>query len=196
MKKLFVIYHTGFGHTKRQAEAVRRGAAAVEGVEATMLSTDEAAERLDELDGADALVFGCPTYMGSLSAEMKKFFETAAPKWATQTWKDKIAGGFTNSGSLSGDKLSTLTDQFYNAMQHGMIWVGLGMLPAQNDRASLKSIHGPGPDAHNRSGSYVGPMAASFECGPDVAPSKGDLETAELYGQRVAEVTMQLRGRG
>jgi NAD(P)H dehydrogenase (quinone) len=193
MKRVYVIHHSGFGHTKRQAEAVHRGAAAVDGVDAALWTTDEATERLDELDGADALIFGCPTYMGSLSAEMKKFFETAAGKWAVQAWKDKIAGGFTNSGSFSGDKLSTLSDLFYNAMQHGMIWVSLGMLPSQNDREAVKTIRGPGPDAHNRSGSFMGAMASSFECGPDVAPSKGDLETAELYGRRVAEIALRMK---
>jgi len=192
-KKLYVVYHSGYGHTTRQAEAVHRGAAAVDGIEAVLLTTEEATKRLDELDGADAILFGCPTYMGSLSAGMKKFFETAAGKWAGQAWKDKIAGGFTNSGSFSGDKLSTLSSLFYNAMQHGMIWVGLGMLPSQNDREALKNVQGPGPDAHNRSGSFVGAMASSFECGPDVAPSKGDLETAELYGRRVAEITLRMR---
>ncbi|MGD8377395.1 MAG: flavodoxin family protein [Acidobacteriota bacterium] len=194
MKKVCVVYHSGSGHTKRQAEAVHRGAAAVESVEAMLLTTDEAADRLDQLDAADAIVFGAPTYMGSLSAEMKRFFEVAAKKWAVQAWEDKLAGGFTNSGSLSGDKLSTLSDMFYFAMQQGMIWVSLGMLPSQNDRAAVKTIHGPGPDAHNRSGSFVGPMASSFECGPDVAPSKGDLETAALYGQRLAEVALRMQG--
>lgn len=194
MSKLFVVYHSGFGHTKRQAEAFHRGAAGVDGIEAILMTTEEATERIDDLDGADAIVFGCPTYMGSLSAEMKKFFEIAAGKWAKQAWKDKIAAGFTNSGSLSGDKLSTLTDLFYNAMQHGMVWVSLGMLPSQNDREAVKTIQGPGPDAHNRSGSFVGAMASSFECGADVAPSRGDLETAELYGRRVAEITLRMKG--
>lgn len=192
MNKVHVIYHSGFGHTTRQAEAVHRGAASVEGVEATLWTVEEAAERLDELDDSDALVFGCPTYMGSLSADMKRFLEIAARKWATRNWRDKVAGGFTNSGSLSGDKLSTLTDLFYFAMQHGMIWVGLGMLPAQNDREAMKSIQGPGPDTHNRVGGFAGAMASSFECGTDVAPPRGDLETAEAYGRRVASFAKRL----
>src|SRR5947208_14726244 len=88
--KVFIVYHSGFGHTKLQAEAVHRGAAAVAGVEALLLTADEAAGRLDELDGADAIIFGCPTYMGSMSAGMKKFVEAAAKKWFTLAWKDKI----------------------------------------------------------------------------------------------------------
>ncbi|MFH0180305.1 hypothetical protein ACIA6D_18175 [Streptomyces cacaoi] len=40
-------------------------------------------------------------------------------------------------------------------------------------------------------------MATSFEVPAGEAPSKGDLETAEAYGRRVAEITAQfVRGRG
>jgi NAD(P)H dehydrogenase (quinone) len=196
MSKLFVVYHSGFGHTKLQAEAVHRGAASVDGIDAEILTTDEAAERIDDLDGADAIIFGCPTYMGNMSAEMKKFLETAVTKWFTQSWKDKIAGAFTNSSSFSGDKLNTLFGLVVNAMQHGMIYVGTGMFPSANQPDALNSVDGPGPETHNRVGSFVGPMSASFQVDPPNAPPKGDLETAEAYGKRVADVTLQfMRGR-
>ena len=195
MAKVAIVYHSGFGHTKLQAEAVESGAADVEGVEVELLTTEEAIERIDELDDADAIIFGAPTYMGSMSAEMKKFQEAAAPKWFAQVWRNKIAGAFTNSSSFSGDKLNTLEGLLIAAMQHGMIYVGLGMLPAANEPESMKSVTGPGPEVHNRVGSFVGPMAASFQVNPPGAPAPGDLETAEAYGRRVAEVTLQfLRG--
>jgi len=196
MAKLFVIYHSGFGHTKNQAEAVYRGAAAVEGIEAEIITSAEAIERLDDLDTAEALIFGCPTYMGNISAEMKKFIEEGAKKWFTLAWKNKIAGAFTNSSSFSGDKLNTLFGLVVNAMQHGMIFVGTGMFPSANDPDAMNRIEGPGPDAHNRQGSFIGPMGSSFQVDPASAPSKGDLETAGLYGKRVAEITLQfVRGR-
>ena len=60
----------------------------------------------------------------------------------------------------------------------------------------MNQIAGPGPDAHNRAGSFIGPAAASFQVRAPGAPGKGDLETAELYGRRVAEITLQfLRGK-
>jgi NAD(P)H dehydrogenase (quinone) len=196
MAKVFIIYHSGFGHTKLQAEAVHRGAAGVVGGEAHLWTTDEAATRLDELDGADAIIFGCPTYMGNISAEMKKFLEVAAKQWFTLSWKDKIAGAFTNSSSFSGDKLNTLVGLLINAMQHGMIYVSLGMNPAANAPESLNTVEGPGPDVHNRHGSFIGPMSASFQVNPPEAPVKGDIETAEAYGRRVATITLQfLKGR-
>ncbi len=196
MANITTIYHSGFGHTKLQAEAVARGAKGVAGVEARLLTTDEAAARLDELDAADAIIFGCPTYMGSMSAEMKKFVEVAAKKWFTLAWKDKIAGAFTNSSSFSGDKLNTLFGLVVNAMQHGMIYVGTGMMPSANEPEGLNQESGPSPKAHNRVGSFMGPMSASFQLPPPAAPVQGDLETAELYGARVATITLQfLAGR-
>ena len=163
---------------------------------AHLYTAEEAAACLDELDAADAIILGCPTYMGSMSAGMKTFVEAAAKKWFTLAWKDKIAGAFTNSSSFSGDKLNTLLGLVINAMQHGMIFVGLGMMPSSNKPEAMTQIAGPGSDSHNRVGSFIGPMAASFQVNPPDAPSKGDLETAEIYGLRVAEITVQfVRGK-
>lgn len=196
MEKIIVVYHSGFGHTKLQAEAVFKGADSVEGAEAVIFTTEEAIEKMDELDTADAIIFGCPTYMGNISAEMKRFMEEAVKKWFTQSWKDKIAGAFTNSSSFSGDKLNTLFGLVVNAMQHGMIFVGTAMFPSANDPDAMNTIEGPGPEAHNRVGSFIGPMSASFQVDPPAAPGTGDLETAEAYGRRIANISLQFsRGR-
>ncbi len=196
MTNIAIIYHSTYGHTKLQAEAVLRGAQGMPAVSAKLYTVEEATARLDELDAADAIIFGCPTYMGSMSAGMKAFIEVAAKKWFTLAWKDKVAGAFTNSSSFSGDKLNTLIGLMINAMQHGMVFVGLGLLPSANKPTAMDTLSGPGPDAHNRVGSSIGPMATSFQVKPPSAPGPGDLETAELYGARVAGVTAQLlRGR-
>ncbi len=196
MIKVAVVYHSTYGHTKLQAEAVLRGVKSVSDVQVELYTAEEAASRIDELDAADAIIFGCPTYMGSISAGMKTFIEVASKKWFTFAWKDKIAGAFTNSSSFSGDKLNTLVGLVINAMQHGMIYVSLGMMPSENKPEAYNSNMGPGPDALNRQGSFMGPMASSFRVNPPDAPSKGDLETAEAYGRRIAEVTHQfVRGR-
>lgn len=196
MSKIAIIYHSLGGHTKLQAEAVLRGAQGVPSVTALIYTAEEATARMDELDAADAIIFGCPTYMGSMSAGMKTFIEAASKKWFTFAWKDKIAGAFTNSSSFSGDKLNTLVGLFINAMQHGMIFVSLGLMPSANKPEDMKKIAGPGPEAQNRLGSFIGPMAASFQVATPDAPTLGDLETAELYGRRVAEIAVQFaRGR-
>ncbi len=196
MTSVAIVYHSGFGHTKLQAEAVERGAASVDGVDTLFLTAEEAGADIDRLDAADAIIFGSPTYMGSMSAEMKKFLEVSAAKWFTQAWKDKVAGAFTNSSSFSGDKLNTLVGLMITAMQQGMIFVSLGMHPAASDPDSMNRLEGPGPEVTNRVGSYIGPMAASFQVNAGDAPGSGDLATAEAYGARVATITRQLvRGR-
>src|SRR5260221_14600900 len=92
-----IVYPSGFGHTKLQAEAVHRGAGGVAGVEARLYTSVEGIAKLDELDQADAIIFGCPTYMVNISAIMKKLIEVAAKIWFTQTKKDKVSVAFINS---------------------------------------------------------------------------------------------------
>ena len=193
MVKVYTVYHSGYGHTKLQAEAVNEGVSGVKDVESRLFTSEEAIVKLDDFDAADGIIFGCPTYMGSISADMKKFLEAAAKKWFTLAWKDKIAGAFTNSSNFSGDKLNTLMGLAINALQHGMIYVGTGMMPAYNEPEGTKTVTGPSPDAINRVSSFVGPMSSSFNVKPPEAPAKGDLETARLYGQRVAEITKKFR---
>lgn len=187
-----VAYYSGSGHTGRQAHAVAQGAASVAGTEVSLLELDTLDDELwAHLDRADAIVFGSPTYMGSPSATFKTFAEATSKIWGDNLrWKDKIAAGFTNSASMSGDKLNTLMSMAILAAQHGMHWVNLGLFPgwSSND-GSLEDV--------NRLGSYLGAMAQSnLDEGPELAPPESDLKTAELLGKRVAEVTQQwVRGR-
>ncbi len=179
--KIAVVYHSGFGHTKVQAEAVARGAAAVPGAEAILIPVEEAEARAAEFDAADAIVFGAPTYMGSVSAPFKAFMDWSSKVWFTQGWKDKLAAGFTNSASQSGDKLNSLIQLAVFAAQHGMVWVSVGLMPGNNSSKGS-------PEDLNRIGSYLGAMAQSnADEGPDKGPSRSDLATAEHLGRRVAE---------
>ena len=182
MTSIAIVFHSGFGHTRVQAEAVRAGAASVPGTTAHLVPVEDVDSAWDVVDGADALVFGSPTYMGGVSAPFKAFVDATSSRWSEQAWKDKVAAGFTNSAGLSGDKLATLQHLALFAMQHGMVWVGLGLLPGDPTAA---------PDAAanlNRLASFTGAMAQSqVDLGPDVAPPASDRATAEHLGRRVAE---------
>ena len=132
MTKVAVVYHSGYGHTQRMAQAVAEGAAAE-------LIAIDAEGNLSEaawatLGAADAIIMGSPTYMGSVSWQFKKFADASSKQWFSQAWKDKIAAGFTNSAGLSGDKLSTLNSIFTLAMQHSMIWASQGLMPRHQGR--------------------------------------------------------------
>ena len=138
-----------------------------------------------ELAEAKGIIFGTPTYMGGPSWQFKKFADASSKPWMAGSWRDKIAAGFTNSGSINGDKHSTLAYLVTLAMQHGMLWVGTGMKPA-NLLASRR-------DDVNWLGAFTGLMAQSpADAGPDQGPLPGDLETAKLFGKRVAELVTRL----
>ncbi len=196
MTKIVTVYHSGYGHTKKLAEAVHEGVGQVDGVDAHLVVATDYHEKdaLDFFDDAAGIIFGCPTYMGGPSADFKKFIDAAGAKWLQRAWVGKVAGGFTNSGSLSGDKQSTLIALAVNAMQQGMIWVPQIEMPASN-KGGHDGQESPGPDAVNRLGAFMGVMAKSANQSPE-GPSQGDLETGRRYGKHVAEVTLQfLRGK-
>lgn len=181
MKKISIVYHSGYGHTKIQAESVLRGLQSVNGVEVKLVTSEDATKNLSLLDDADCIVFGCPTYMGGPSAQFKQFVDAASSVWFKQGWKDKLAAGFTNSGGLSGDKQSTLMQLLVNAMQHSMIWIGTGFLNGAD-----KTL---GTDLElNRLGGYLGAMSQSPQGSTE--PIKADLATAERFGKRIAEVVV------
>ncbi|WP_369392119.1 flavodoxin family protein [Streptomyces sp. CG1] len=175
-----IAYHSGFGHTAVLAEAVRAGAADA-GAEVHLIKVDEITdEQWETLDRSDAIVFGSPTYMGTASGAFHVFAEGTSNRWYTRAWQDKLAAGFTNSASKSGDKLHTL--QFFQtlAAQHGMHWVNLGLLPGWNSSSSSENDL-------NRLGFFSGAAAQSNnDQGPE-AVHKADIATAEHLGRRVTE---------
>jgi len=181
MTAIAIVYHSGYGHTQRQAEAVAEGVNAVPGAKALLVPVAEAEANEAALNAADAIIFGAPTYMGSVSAPFKTFMDWSSKAWFGQAWKDKLAAGFTNSASQSGDKFNTLVQLATYAAQHGMLWVSLGLLPGNNNSKGS-------PDDLNRLGGFLGALAQSnADEGPDKGPSKSDLATARHLGQRVAE---------
>ena len=181
MTTVAIVYHSGFGHTRVQAEAVRDGAASVPDTTVHLVPVEDHEQRWSELDDADAIVFGAPTYMAGASAPFKAFLDATSGRWAEQRWKNKLAAGFTNSAGLNGDKLATLQQFALFAMQHSMIWVGLGLLPGNHTAAGS-------PDDLNRLAGFLGAMAQSnADQGPEVVPPLADRRTAEHLGRRVAE---------
>ena len=191
--RIAIVYFSKYGHTKLQAEAVRDGAASFRGAEVLMLDAAEATARIDELDAYDAIIVGSATYMGNMAAGMKSFLEATVTKWGAGKWKDKIAGGFTNSSNFSGDKLNTLQGMMITAMQLGMIWVGVGDIVGSNEPGAESTVAGPSPESLNRNSASVGPMASSFGVRTPDAPPAGDVKTAFNYGLRIAEITARFK---
>jgi NAD(P)H dehydrogenase (quinone) len=189
MTTIAIVYFSASGHTHLMAEAIAEGAQKTPDTTVQLLRItgeqitkgrwkDEAMAA--QLDQADAIVFGTPTYMGGVAAQFKAFVDGVSSAWAQQLWKDKIAGGFTHSGGLSGDKQGTLLYLAINAAQHSMVWVGAGEMTQ--------------PNGVNRLGSYMGVMGQAtpdFTGATPVTLDEGDRLSCELYGQRIAAATQR-----
>ena len=168
-KSLADVYHSPYGHTAKVANYIVQGAEKA-GANVHLMNVENV--DWDVLDHADAIIFGCPTYMGSMSAAMKLFMEQSSKRWLARTWQGKLAAGFTNGGGLSGDKLAVLQQINLFAMQHGMIWSGLPLMPTGRSSTDL-----------NRMSSFLGLMTQSDNAPVEVTPPTGDLETAIWFGE-------------
>ena len=177
MSQIVIVFHSGYGHTAKVAQAVAEGSGG------SLLAIDAEgnlpAGGWEQLAAAKAIVFGSPTYMGSVSWQFKKFADASSKPWFTQAWKDKIAAGFTNSATMNGDKLSTLHYLFTLSQQHGMLWLGTGMMPSNSKAATRDDLN------------YVGSSSGLMTTTPSDASADemvpGDLATARAFGQRIAQ---------
>ena len=174
-KNIVIVFHSGYGHTAKVAEAVAEGSGG------TLLPIDAEgnlpAGGWETLAAAGAVIFGTPTYMGGPSWQFKKFADASSKPWFAQAWRDKLAAGFTNSATLNGDKGSTLQYLMTLSQQHGMLWVGMGM-KAPNAKANTR-------DDLNNLGGYAGLITATPSDASTDEMVPGDLATARVFGERV-----------
>jgi len=190
MSNIAVVYHSGYGHTLKVAEAIYETLQSISKIHADLLAID-AEGNLSEagwhtLSQADTIIFGSATYMGSVSWQFKKFADASSKVWGAQGWKDKFAAGFTNSASMNGDKLSTLHYMVTLAMQQSMLWISMGIMPSNTKAADRNDL--------NYLGAYVGLMAQSpSDASPEEGPLAGDLETASIFARRIANLTLQYK---
>ena len=182
MTKVAIVYSSGNGHTQKIAEHIAQGASQVQETDVHLINvTDMTDDHWQTLHTSDGIIFGSPTYLGSISSDFKKFMETTGRFWLDQKWANKMAGGFTVSSQHSGDKLNTLTSLALFAAQHGMIWAGLN---------HVGSMHTGDGKNTNECGAWLGLMAlASRDKNEKIRAS--DLGTATLFGERLAKATQR-----
>ena len=182
MSPIVIVFHSGYGHTAKVAQAVAEGSGG------TLLAIDAEgnlpAGGWEQLAAASTIVFGSPTYMGTVSWQFKKFADASSKPWFTQAWKDKLAMGFTNSATMNGDKLSTLHYMFTLSQQHSMLWAGTALMPSNAKESTRNDM--------NYVGSFAGLMTATPSNASAEEMVPGDIATAKAFGKRVAEVTARL----
>ncbi|MFO0645171.1 MAG: NAD(P)H:quinone oxidoreductase [Polyangiales bacterium] len=196
MTKVAVIYYSSTGTNHAMAEAVGAGAqgagaevrvrlvaetapdAAINSNPKWREFVDKTADQprasLDDLDWADAVVFGTPTRFGNVAAQLKAFLDSAGGLWFQGKLANKVYAGFTSAQNVHGGQESTLL-ALYNSFYH---FSGVIVTPGYSDPL----IFGAGGNPYGPSVTAVG------------APTEGNIAHAKLLGKRVTEFAAKIRG--
>ncbi|MGW0712397.1 NAD(P)H:quinone oxidoreductase [Streptomyces sp. NPDC002643] len=83
----------------------------------------------DDVEWADAVIFGTPTRFGNVSSQLKQFIDVLGGLWAQGKLADKVYSGFVTSATAHGGQESTLL-ALYNSIHH---FGGLIVSPGYTD---------------------------------------------------------------
>ena len=200
--KLYIIFHSMYGHIKKMAEAIAEGARSVDGVEVIMrrvpetlppnviaaMGAENAQQQMsdipvatvEELGEADAVIFGTPTRFGNMTGQMRQFLDTTGGLWAKGALVGKVGSVFTSSGTQHGGQESTILSFHTTLLHHGMVIVGLPYAFA--GQTIIHEVTGGSP------------YGASTIAGPDGSrmPSNNELDGARFQGAHVAKIAKKL----
>jgi NAD(P)H dehydrogenase (quinone) len=190
--KVAVVYYSATGNVYRLAQAVEEGAkeagaevrfrkvrelAPEEAIRSNQgwsdhaLMTEDVPEAdLEDLDWADAYVFGTPTRFGNVSAQLKQFLDTTGSLWAEGKLADKVVGGFTSAQNAHGGQESTLISM-YNVFMH---WGSIIVTPGYTSQ----EVFGAGGNPYG---------VSSTDLTDGSGPSEEELAAARYLGCRIAE---------
>ncbi|KAF7827462.1 putative NAD(P)H dehydrogenase (quinone) FQR1-like 3 [Senna tora] len=198
--KVYVVYYSLYGHVDTMAREVHRGAATVEGVEATLWRVPETLSDLilqkmkappkpndvadirpEQLVEADGFIFGFPSRFGMMPSQLKAFFDATHEIWASQSLAGKPAGIFWSTGFHGGgQELSALT-AITQLAHHGMIFVPLGYTFGSG-MFEMEEVKG---------GSSYG--AGTFAADGSRHPTQLELQQAFYQGKYIAEIAKKLK---
>ena len=177
--QVLIACHSDYGNTKKMAEAIAAGFRAGQ-PGATVLLRSAEQTSLDDLRGADVIIFGTPVHMGSMAWQMKQLIDRAAKLWIEGALEGKIGGVFATGGGFGGGGggvEQTMIALYSNFLEHGMIVIGFPKSLSGYADGGLQ--WGP----YGRSGNHEGMPAGVTDAA---------LTSARSYGAHVAEVAAQL----
>lgn len=87
----------------------------------------------EDVEWADAVIFGSPTRFGNIASQLKQFIDTLGGLWAQGKLADKVYSGFTSSATAHGGQESTLL-ALYNSFHH---FGGIVVAPGYTDGAKF-----------------------------------------------------------
>jgi NAD(P)H dehydrogenase (quinone) len=161
--KTAVLYVSKSGTTRRMAEVIAQGLESVAGMEAGLFPVD--AVDPDFLAESGCVIFGTPTYMGTLCAEMKDWLDVSGRK---TDLSGKLGGAFATADYLHGGGDVAILAILGHLMVKGMLVYS-------------------GGGSWGKPYIHYGPVALK-EHAAEVEP------VFYAYGQRMAKKTMELFG--
>jgi NAD(P)H dehydrogenase (quinone) len=200
--KVLVVFYSMYGHIYKMAQAIAEGAKAVPGTEVVMRRVSETLSdevlgkmgaleaqksmasipvcKVDELAGADAVIFGTPTRFGNMCGQMRQFLDYTGELWMKGSLVGKVGSVFTSSATQHGGQESTILSFHITLLHQGMVIVGLPYAFAGQMR--IDEITG---------GSPYGASTITGGQGERM-PSENELSAARYQGRHVAQIASKL----
>ena len=119
--KVLVVFYSATGNTEKMARAVAEGVRSVPGAGVTVKACNEVTA--EDVEGADGMVLGSPTYWGNMAAQMKAFIDGWAVKYDVSVM-DKVGGAFASGGDETGGKENVIHSLELAMLNGGMIIAG------------------------------------------------------------------------
>lgn len=119
MIKALVAYYSRSGNTKKMAEEISNSLKK-ENLSVELKSIEEV--KADELTSYKVLVFGSPTYYGSMAYQVKKLLDESVTLHGKLD--GKIGAAFSSAANIAGGNETTILDIINAFLIHGMIVQG------------------------------------------------------------------------
>ena len=170
--RVLVAYYSLTGHTEQMAQGVVAGVKRVPGVEVTLKQVDAVAQA--DLEKADGIILGCPTYYGTIPGAMKVTIDDWSWKLKVD-FTDKVGGAFSTGGGQTGGKEFAVVSLLMFMLNNRMVVAG----PLyRNDRTGSVWAE-------------VGATAMTGSLDPGVG--EGELDGARRLGERVARLAARMK---
>jgi NAD(P)H dehydrogenase (quinone) len=119
MAKVLVVYYSRSGNTKKMAEIINE-VLKHEGLEVDIKNVEDT--KADELIDYDVLVFGSPTYYGSMAYQLKQLIDESVKLHGKL--QGKLGAAFSSAGNVAGGNETTISGIINAFLIHGMIVQG------------------------------------------------------------------------
>ena len=169
--RVLVAYYSLTGNTKTFAQGVAEGAKGVPGAVAVVKPVDEVTKQ--DLQAADAIVLGCPTYFANIPGKMKIVIDDWNWKMKVD-FTDKVGGAFATGSGQVGGKEHVVISLMLFLINNRMVVAG----PLYQD------AEGDDKWAETGAAAMTGPL--------DPGVSEKELDAARRLGQRMARLAKKL----